>query len=109
AALPESDAAQVASRIKATADPGGRSSPSPENGWGMIDPMAAVGPDPAGSAAPAPAGAGGPHPLALTGLGLLLLAAVGALAWRARRFARQTPDPATPARPGATPEPAPLP
>ncbi|MFI7432222.1 S8 family serine peptidase [Micromonospora haikouensis] len=109
AALPESDAAQVASRIRATADPGGRSSPSPENGWGMIDPLAAVGPDPAGSAAPAPGGAGGPHPLALTGLGLLLLAAVGALAWRARRFARQAPDPAAPARPAATPEPAPLP
>ncbi|WFE61215.1 S8 family serine peptidase [Micromonospora sp. WMMD712] len=107
AALPGADAAGVANRIKATADAGGRSSPSPENGWGMIDPLAAVGP--AGTAAPASRGAGGPHPLALAGLGLLLLAAVGLLAWRARRFARQVPDAAAPVRAATTSEPASLP
>ncbi|MBM7075254.1 S8 family serine peptidase [Micromonospora humida] len=107
-ALPGADAVQVARRITATAAPGSRSSPSPENGWGMVDPLAAVstGPD---AAAPSRTDSAVWPALVAAGLGFLLLAVVGVFARRARRLTHRatvTTGPATPTSlpPASTPD-----
>ncbi|QDY08109.1 peptidase S8 and S53 subtilisin kexin sedolisin [Micromonospora sp. HM134] len=114
-ALPGADAVQVARRIATTADPGTRSSPSPEHGWGMVDPLAAVSTGPDAAASPARAGSGTWPALVAAGLGLLLLTVVGVFARRARRLTHRGADTAVPAAPAALPastepgEPAALP
>ncbi|GHJ07208.1 hypothetical protein TPA0907_15750 [Micromonospora humidisoli] len=107
-ALPGADAVQVARRIAATADPGVRSSPSPEHGWGMVDPLAAVSTGPDAAAEPDHAGSGTWPALLAAGLGLLLLTAVGVFGRRARRLTRRAADAAVlpePVEPAALPEP----
>ncbi|KWV33612.1 S8 family serine peptidase [Micromonospora rifamycinica] len=97
AALPGTHAIQVARRITATADPGTRSSPGPENGWGMIDPLAAVSPAPAAAANPAGGRPSTALALVAAGLGLLLLTVVGVFARRSRRLTARHPADAVPA------------
>ncbi|WP_422755708.1 S8 family serine peptidase [Micromonospora sp. WMMD708] len=107
-ALPGADAVQVARRITTTAAPGTRSSPSPENGWGMVDPLAAVstGPD---ATPPARADSATWPALVAVGLGVLLLAVVGVFARRARRLTHRaavTAGPVTPTPPSTPDDPA---
>ncbi|MEV4844674.1 S8 family serine peptidase [Micromonospora matsumotoense] len=95
-ALPGTNAVQVARRITTTAGPGTRSSPSPEHGWGMVDPVAAVSLDQAAPTPPARTGRSTWPALVAAGLGLLLLAVVGVFARRARRLAHGRPTTAEP-------------
>ncbi|MBO4161827.1 S8 family serine peptidase [Micromonospora antibiotica] len=105
-ARPGTNAVQVARRISATADPGTRSSPSPENGWGLIDPLAAVSPDPAQAVPPARFGSALWPALVAGGLGLFLLAVVGVFARRARRLTHHGPATVEVAAPVVLPVPA---
>ncbi|MFK3979260.1 S8 family serine peptidase [Micromonospora sp. NPDC050397] len=90
AAFPNLGAAQVAYRIRATAERTGTGGPDPSTGWGMVDPGAAVTavlPEEGRPAAPAPE-PGGPGPVrvaVVVVLVLLLAVAAALLARRARR------------------------
>ncbi|TDC34100.1 peptidase S8 and S53 subtilisin kexin sedolisin [Micromonospora sp. 15K316] len=84
-AFPNLSAAQVAHRIKTTADRGGRPDADPATGWGMIDPNAAVVTALAEEAPPAPDDGGGSGSLRILVIALLAVAGIAAIALLARR------------------------
>ncbi|MEV4626851.1 S8 family serine peptidase [Micromonospora sp. NPDC049523] len=94
-AFPNLSAAQVAHRIRTTAQRGGATEPDPGTGWGMVDPGAAVTAVLAEEGRPAAAAPDdrGPGPIrasVVVVLVLLLAGAAGMLTWRARRTAVTT-------------------
>ncbi|GAA2188187.1 S8 family serine peptidase [Micromonospora lupini] len=88
-AFPNLDAAQVAKRLRVTANPLVDQVPHPMSGWGMISPVAAVSTDISAEARPVGAdddGEGEPWRRFVIGLVVVIgFGAVGLLAWRLRK------------------------
>ncbi|MEO3742089.1 S8 family serine peptidase [Plantactinospora sp. B5E13] len=84
-AFPNLNAAQVAHRIKVTADRAGQDGPDPAVGWGMVNPNAAVTLALAEEAPPRPAETDGFGPVRILTISLLVVVGLAAAAVLTRR------------------------